>query len=66
VPAAGPASTEQPLRVPSLVRRYLALGARICGEPAFDRACGTLDFFLVLDFAAAAAAGGRTQLHDAR
>jgi putative hemolysin len=55
----------RPVRLPSLVRRYLALGARICGEPAFDRDFGTLDYFLLLDFDAAAAGNGRALLRGA-
>lgn len=35
--------------IPSLFKGYLHLGARICGEPAFDRDFGTIDFFILLD-----------------
>jgi putative hemolysin len=35
--------------VPALLRRYLALGARVAPAPAFDRAFGTLDYFTWLD-----------------
>jgi putative hemolysin len=40
--------------LPPLLARYLALGAKLCGEPAYDRAFGTLDFFVLLDRDAAA------------
>ena len=34
---------------PKLLRMYLMLGAGICGEPAIDRAFGTIDFLTLLD-----------------
>lgn len=37
------------LEVPRLLRAYLALGARICGTPAIDRAFGTIDYLTLLD-----------------
>ena len=37
------------LPVPKLMRAYLALGAKICGEPAIDREFGTIDFLTWLD-----------------
>jgi len=39
----------EPLKVPRLMRAYLALGARICGEPALDREFGTIVFLTWLD-----------------
>ncbi len=42
----GPAES---LAVPKLMVAYLNAGARICGEPAIDRAFGTIDFLTVLD-----------------
>jgi len=36
-------------RVPKLLRTYLAIGARIAGPPAWDRAFGTIDFLTLLD-----------------
>lgn len=36
-------------RVPKLLRTYLAIGARICGAPAWDREFGTIDFLTLLD-----------------
>lgn len=37
------------LRPPKLLRAYLSIGARICGEPALDREFGTIDFLTLLD-----------------
>ncbi len=36
-------------RFPSLLRTYLAIGARICAPPAWDREFGTIDFLTLLD-----------------
>ena len=41
-------SQTQP-KVPKLLRTYLAIGARICGPPAWDREFGTIDFLTLLD-----------------
>lgn len=35
--------------LPPLLRSYLRLGAWICGEPHYDPAFGTVDFFVMLD-----------------
>ncbi|WP_414660212.1 GNAT family N-acetyltransferase [Horticoccus sp. 23ND18S-11] len=45
------ASTGRPvaLPIPKLLRAYLALGAKICGEPAIDRDFGTVDFLTWID-----------------
>ncbi|MEO5961206.1 MAG: GNAT family N-acyltransferase [Opitutaceae bacterium] len=40
------------LPVPRLMRAYLALGAKICGDPAIDREFGTIDFLTLLDLRA--------------
>jgi len=37
------------LKLPSLIKSYLRLGAVICGPPALDREFGTADFFMLLD-----------------
>ena len=37
------------LKVPKLMAAYLALGARICGEPSLDREFGTIVFLTWLD-----------------
>lgn len=42
------ASTDSP-KVPKLLKTYLAIGARICGPPAWDREFGTIDFLTLLD-----------------
>lgn len=39
------------LRLPSLVRSYLKIGAVVCGAPAVDSEFGTVDFFMLLDVA---------------
>lgn len=39
------------LRLPSLIKAYLRVGARLCGPPALDREFGSADFFLLLDVA---------------
>lgn len=40
------------LPVPRLMRAYLALGAKICSEPAIDREFSTIDFLTLLDLQA--------------
>jgi putative hemolysin len=45
-----PGSEELPAaRVPKLLKTYLAVGSRICGEPALDNEFGTVDFLTLLD-----------------
>jgi len=39
----------EPQQAPKLLRSYLALGARICGEPAIDREFRTIDFLTLMD-----------------
>jgi putative hemolysin len=39
----------EPVKIPKLLRAYLALGAKICGPPAFDRLFKTIDFLTLLD-----------------
>lgn len=46
--AASPAPV---VAVPRLFDMYLAMGARVCGEPALDRAFGTIDYLVLLDLA---------------
>ncbi len=36
-------------QIPKLLKTYLAIGARICGPPAWDREFGTIDFLTLLD-----------------
>jgi len=38
-----------PTKVPKLLKTYLAIGARICAPPAWDRKFGTIDFLTLLD-----------------
>jgi putative hemolysin len=37
------------VRIPRLLKTYIGIGARICGEPAWDRDFGTIDFLTLLD-----------------
>jgi putative hemolysin len=37
------------LKLPSLIKGYLRLGAVVCGPPALDREFGTTDFLVLLD-----------------
>ena len=39
----------EPVKIPKLLRAYLALGAKICGPPALDREFKTIDFLTLLD-----------------
>jgi putative hemolysin len=39
------------MKLPSLIKGYLRVGALVCGPPALDEEFGTADFFLLLDFA---------------
>ncbi len=43
--------TVQEVKVPKLLKTYIAVGARICGAPAWDREFGTIDFLTLLDLA---------------
>jgi putative hemolysin len=40
------------VKVPKLLKTYLAIGARICSAPAWDREFGTIDFLTLLDLKA--------------
>jgi putative hemolysin len=42
-------STPIPVKVPKLLKTYMAIGARISGPPAWDREFGTIDFLTLLD-----------------
>jgi putative hemolysin len=45
-----PCGEESPTaKIPKLLKTYLAIGARICGPPAWDREFGTIDFLTLLD-----------------
>lgn len=43
------AKLSRTVAIPRLMRAYLTLGARICGEPALDREFKTIDFLTLLD-----------------
>jgi putative hemolysin len=45
----GSATAPEPAKVPKLLKTYLAIGARICSAPAWDREFGTIDFLTLLD-----------------
>jgi len=44
-----PVQAPTPVKVPKLLKTYLAIGARIGAPPAWDRAFGTIDFLTLLD-----------------
>lgn len=44
-----PAMDRPVVKVPKLLKTYLAVGARIAAPPAWDRAFGTIDFLTLLD-----------------
>jgi putative hemolysin len=45
----GEASRAAHVKVPKLLKTYLAIGARIAAPPAWDREFGTIDFLTLLD-----------------
>jgi putative hemolysin len=49
VGAQPPACAEELVKVPRLLKTYLAIGARIAAPPAWDRPFGTIDFLTLLD-----------------
>ena len=50
LPTATP-DAEFAIKVPKLLKTYIAVGARICGTPAWDREFRTIDFLTLLDLA---------------
>ncbi len=42
-------SKDEAVKVPKLLKTYLAIGARIAAAPAWDRGFGTIDFLTLLD-----------------
>lgn len=50
-PALRPCDAAPSVHVPRLFDMYLSLGARVCGEPALDRAFGTIDYLVLFDLA---------------
>jgi len=53
------------VKVPKLLKTYIAVGARICGAPAWDREFGTIDFLTLLDLAHLSPAARNRFLPDA-
>lgn len=53
-------------KVPKLLRTYIAVGARICGAPAWDRDFGTIDFLTLLDLAQLSPAARNRFLFDSQ
>ena len=45
------ASSKVEVKIPKLIKTYIAVGAKICGTPAWDREFGTIDFLTLLDLA---------------
>jgi putative hemolysin len=39
------------VKIPKLIKTYIAVGAKICGAPAWDREFGSIDFLTLLDLA---------------
>lgn len=48
-PALRPCDAAPSVAVPRLFDMYLSLGAKVCGEPAIDRAFGTIDYLVLFD-----------------
>ena len=48
-PSFSEGNATSPTKVPKLLKTYLAIGARICAPPAWDREFGTIDFLTLLD-----------------
>ena len=44
-------SSKPDVKIPKLIKTYIAVGAKICGPPAWDREFGTIDFLTLLDLA---------------
>ena len=40
---------EPAVQIPKLLKTYMAIGARICSAPAWDREFGTIDFLTLMD-----------------
>ena len=58
-------NVQDEVRVPKLLKTYIAVGARICGAPAWDREFGTIDFLTLLDLAQLTPAARNRFLPDA-
>jgi putative hemolysin len=44
-------SSKVEVKIPKLIKTYIAVGAKICSAPAWDREFGTIDFLTLLDLA---------------
>jgi putative hemolysin len=64
LPPSPPADAAAEAKVPRLLRTYIAVGARICGAPAWDREFGTIDFLTLLDLTRIAPAARTRFLPD--
>ena len=42
------AGAKHPVRIPPLLKAYLRIGAKICGEPAWDPQFNVADLFILL------------------
>ncbi|REJ77628.1 MAG: GNAT family N-acetyltransferase [Acidobacteria bacterium] len=49
VPEGFDPSSMGPVELPPLVKIYLRVGCKVCGEPAIDREMKTIDYFVVFD-----------------
>jgi len=47
--AAEASNPDEMVKVPKLLKTYLAIGARICSAPAWDEEFGTIDFLTLMD-----------------
>lgn len=54
------------IKVPRLLRTYIAVGARICGAPAWDQEFHTIDFLTLLDLVQLSPAAKSRFLPDGR
>lgn len=63
LPPAAESSTPE-VKIPKLIKTYIAVGAKICGTPAWDREFGTIDFLTLLDLARLTAAARNRFLLD--
>jgi putative hemolysin len=54
------------VKVPKLLKTYIAVGARICGAPAWDREFGTIDFLTLLDLTQLSPAARHRFMPDAK
>jgi putative hemolysin len=50
------APSPEPIKIPKLLRTYLAIGARVAAPPAWDREFRTIDFLTLLDLQSLSAA----------